>query len=363
MNVLKETKIIKVKPDLSGEKDIENLMFAGEILRKGGIVAFPTETVYGLGANALDEKAVNSIFKAKGREQDNPLIVHLSKAEDMEKYAFVGENERARLLMLHMPAPLTVIMPKKEIIPMNVTAGLDSVALRVPQSLVARRLIEYAAVPVAAPSANISGKPSPTTAEHVVQDMMGKADVIIDGGSCSVGLESTVVSLCYDVPKLLRPGGFTYEELCEILGRVEISEAVLSQLKAGQKAESPGMKYKHYAPNAKVILVKGERKNASRLLEEKYREKNVGIICYEDDVAERGERVIFVGKRGDNRAYAEKMFDALRETDKIAGVDTVYACIPEDTSGISFAIYNRMLRAAAFCVIDADKTENGEEKC
>ena len=353
--ILEETKILRVNPDLSGEDDIKKLAFAADVLKKGGLVAFPTDTVYGLGANALDEKAVKSIFTAKGRAQDNPLIVHLASASDMNKYAKVDMCEKAQLLMAQMPAPLTVVMPKRSNIPECVTAGLDSVAQRVPQNVVARKLIELSSVPVAAPSANISGKPSPTTAEHVICDMMGKADVIIDGGMCNVGLESTVVSLCKQVPLLLRPGGFTYERLCEILGEVEISQAVLSQLKEGQKPESPGMKYKHYAPDAKVMLVKGKKENVSKLLLEKYLEGNTGIICYDGDIEIYDEKIITVGTRSDNSTYAEKMFDALRKMDKIQGVQCIFALLPEDTKGISLAIYNRMLRAAAFCVIDADE--------
>ena len=352
--ILDETKVFKVQPDLSGKDDIKNLTFAAEVLKKGGLVAFPTETVYGLGANALDENAVKSIFTAKGRAQDNPLIVHLADASDMDKYAKVDLCKNASILMSKMPAPLTVIMPKRDNVPMCVTAGLDSVAQRVPESLVARKLIELSGVPVAAPSANISGKPSPTTAQHVIADMTGKADVIIDAGSCSVGLESTVVSLCYDVPRLLRPGGFTYEMLAELLGEVEISDAVLASLKEGQQPESPGMKYKHYAPEAKVILVKGNEESIRKFLSEKFAEKNTGIICYDNDIDIESTRIIKVGSRTDNGMYAERMFDALRCTDKMTGVDTVYAVLPKDTSGISLAIYNRMLRAAAFCVIDTD---------
>lgn len=358
--ILEKTKVFKVLPDLSGEDDIKNLTFAAEVLRKGGLVAFPTETVYGLGANALDENAVKSIFTAKGRAQDNPLIVHLANKDDIGKYAYVENNPKAELLISHMPAPLTVILPKKDVIPSCVTAGLDSVAQRVPQNLVARKLIELAGVPVAAPSANISGKPSPTSAQHVIEDMLGKADVIIDGGSCSVGVESTVVSLCYDVPKLLRPGGFTYEKLCELFGKVEISDAVLSQLKDGQKAESPGMKYKHYAPEAKVILVKGTKENVSRFLRNMLTQDGTGIICYEKDVEYTEGRVVFVGTREDNSLYAEKMFDALRSVDKWGTVNTVYAVLPDSTQGISLAIYNRLLRAAAFCVTDADNQLQGE---
>ena len=350
--ILEETKILKVRPDLSGDGDIEKIAFAAEIIRRGGIVAFPTETVYGLGANALDEKAVASIFTAKGRAQDNPLIVHISKASDIEKYAFCENSESAQILMSQMPAPLTIILPKKQIIPLCVTAGLENVAMRVPQNIVARKLIELSERPICAPSANLSGKPSPTKAWHVEADMTGKADVIIDGGDCEVGLESTVVSLCYDTPKLLRPGGFTYERLCELLGEVEISDAVLERLKEGQTAESPGMKYKHYAPETKIILVKGAKEKVRVFLGEKYKEENCGIICFAEDTDKEDGRILIMGSRQNEGEYAEKMFDALRLTDKICGIDTFYAVLPETTDGISLAIYNRMLRAASFNIIE-----------
>lgn len=349
--ILDETKILKVSGDLSDKGDIEKLQFAAQVIRKGGLVAFPTETVYGLGANALDEKAVASIFTAKGRAQDNPLIVHVADKADINKYAFAEGNKKADILLSQMPAPLTVILPRREIVPLAVTAGLDSVAMRVPQNIVARKLIELSGLPISAPSANLSGKPSPTKACHVIEDMTGRADVIIDGGDCEVGLESTVITLCKDVPMLLRPGGFTYEKLCELLGEVEISNAVLEQLKEGQTAESPGMKYKHYAPDVSVVLVKGNAEKVRTFLFEKYNNENCGIICFEEDICDNSERIIFVGKRSDKTQYAEKMFDALRSTDTIGGIDIVYAVLPETTDGISLAIYNRMLRAAAFNVI------------
>lgn len=350
--ILEETKILRVKSDLSGDGDIEKIAFAADIIKKGGIVAFPTETVYGLGANALDEKAVAAIFTAKGRAQDNPLIVHVCSTRDIEKYAFCENNKNAALLMEQMPAPLTIILPKKDIIPLCVTAGLENVAMRVPQNIVARKLIELSGKPICAPSANLSGKPSPTKAWHVEADMMGKADVIIDGGDCAVGLESTVVSLCHDIPKLLRPGGFTYEKLCKLLGKVEISDAVLEKLKEGQTAESPGMKYKHYAPETKIVLIKGNEEKVKEFILAKYKEENCGIICFEEDTLEKSDRIFVMGSRKDEKEYAEKMFDALRLTDKISGTDTFYAVLPETTDGISLAIYNRMLRAASFNIIE-----------
>lgn len=349
--ILDETKILKVEPDLSGEGDIEKIAFAAEIIKKGGLVAFPTETVYGLGANALDEKAVASIFEAKGRAQDNPLIVHVADKCDIDKYCFAEGNDKADILRARMPAPLTIILPRRKIIPLIVTAGLESVAMRVPQNVVARKLIELSSLPIAAPSANLSGKPSPTKAWHVISDIDGRADVIIDGGDCSVGLESTVISLCEKTPKLLRPGGFTYERLCGLLGKVNISDAVLEQLKEGQRPESPGMKYKHYAPDIGVMLVKGDKENVRTFLGEKYEAENCGIICFTEDAPEESARVICVGSRKDESEYAVKMFDALRSTDSIEGIDIVYAVLPETTGGISLAIYNRMLRAAGFNVI------------
>ena len=350
--ILEETKILKVSPDLSGQDDLEKMQFAADIIKKGGLVAFPTETVYGLGANALDEKAVSSIFTAKGRAQDNPLIVHVSDAKEINRYAFAEGNQKADILMSQMPAPLTVILPKRDVIPMTVTAGLENVAMRVPENVIARKLIELSGLPISAPSANLSGKPSPTKAWHVIADMNGRADVIIDGGDCAVGLESTVISLVYDVPRLLRPGGFTYEKLCDLLGKVEISDAVLEQLKEGQKPESPGMKYKHYAPDINVVLVKGCEEKVKALLSEKYKDGNCGIICFDEDITYRNGRILNMGSRDNNEEYAEKMFDALRLTDTLDGIDTVYAVLPETTSGISLAIYNRMLRAAAFNIIE-----------
>jgi len=353
--LLQKTEVLKVGRDLSGKGDIEKLSFAADILRRGGLVAFPTETVYGLGANALDERAVESIFRAKGRPQDNPLIVHFSKADDIAEYAHTENNVFFDILKQQMPAPLTVILPKKQNVPSVVTAGLDNVASRVPTSLIARKLIELAGVPVAAPSANLSGKPSPTTAYHVICDMENRADVIIDGGECDVGVESTVVTLCGKVPMLLRPGGFTHERLEELLGKVDISDAVLSALKDGEKAQSPGMKYKHYSPDTKVILVKGNEENVRAFLEKKIISEPCGVICYDEDtdIVENG-RVIRMGSRSHSEDYAERLFAALRLSDSIKNIDRVYAVLPFDTSGISLAIYNRMLRAAAFNIADAD---------
>lgn len=353
--ILEKTQILKVDPALENTEDFEKLKFAADIIKRGGLCVFPTETVYGLGANALDENAVKDIFRAKGRPQDNPLIVHVSDANDIEKYAFAEGNVHFGKLKKYMPAPLTCVLPKRDIIPDVVSASLSSVGMRVPQNKVAREFLRLCEVPVAAPSANISGRPSPTKASHVISDMMGRVDVIIDAGDCSVGVESTVVSLCEDIPTVLRPGGFTKEMIERICGKVQISDAVLNALKEGQKAESPGMKYKHYAPQNKVVLVRGKRENIVKFLEDALENKNCAVICYEGDTAEKYKgKCIFIGSRERKEDYARLLFDALRQTDKFENIDTVFAVLPQNTDGISLAVYNRMLRASAFQVIDTD---------
>ncbi|MBQ5563810.1 MAG: threonylcarbamoyl-AMP synthase, partial [Clostridia bacterium] len=235
------------------ENDIEQ---AARIIKNGGLVAMPTETVYGLAANALDGKAVAKIFKAKGRPMDNPLIVHISDISQI--YSLVSEfPEKAKILADKFWAgPLTIILPKSKIIPDEVSAGLDTVAVRFPSNEIARKLISLS-MPLAAPSANLSGSPSPTNARHVRDDMNGRIDAIIDGGECEVGVESTVITLATDIPRLLRPGGITVEQLREAIGEVIIDDAVLNPLKSGERAASPGMKYKHYAPKAHIILLEG----------------------------------------------------------------------------------------------------------
>lgn len=354
--ILEKTQILKVDPALENTEDFEKLKFAADIIKRGGLCVFPTETVYGLGANALNEDAVKDIFRAKGRPQDNPLIVHVADADDIEKYAITKDNVLFEKLKPYMPAPLTCVLPKKDIIPDVVSAGLSSVGMRVPENKVAREFLRLCALPVAAPSANISGRPSPTKASHVINDMMGRVDVIIDAGDCSVGVESTVVSLCENIPTVLRPGGFTKEMIENICGKVQVSDAVLNALKEGQKAESPGMKYKHYAPENKVVLVKGAKEKVREFLGEVLENKNCAVICYEGDTAEQyKDKCIFIGSREKQEDYARLLFDALRQTDKFKDIENVFAVLPQNTDGISLAVYNRMLRASAFQVIDADK--------
>lgn len=350
--ILEETKILKVSETADSVEDIQNLLFAADIIKKGGLVVFPTETVYGLGANALDENAAAKIYKAKGRPQNNPLIIHLDNKYKIQDYCNTqGIKDLDKLTDL-MPAPLTVILPAKDIVPKTVTGGLDTVAVRVPESKIARALINFAGVPIAAPSANLSGKPSPTCIKHVIEDMYGRADVIIDGGDCEVGLESTIVTLCTETPTLLRPGGVTYENLCELLGKVEISKAVLESLKPTDTVLSPGMMYKHYAPEKPVVLVKGTKEKCVSYVNDKVLEKKCVVICYDDDAEHiKCESVLSAGSRNDNSEYAYKLFSLLRDTN-VVDAEIVYAFLPEDTKGISLAIYNRLFRAAGFNIVE-----------
>ena len=348
--ILKKTKILRVTKNADTEEDLQSLLFAADIIKKGGLVVFPTETVYGLGANALDEDAAKKIYEAKGRPQNNPLIIHLADKELIREYCDTDGVYGLDKLKGLMPAPLTVILPAKDIVPRTVTGGLETVAVRVPTSKIARKLIELSGCPIAAPSANLSGKPSPTTAGHVLEDMNGRVDVIIDGGDSEVGLESTIVTLCEDTPTLLRPGGITYEELCDLLGDVDMSRAVLESLKPGDKVLSPGMMYKHYAPDKPVVLLKGDRRKALDYINQNTHDK-IAVICYNEDAKDiNGAEILCAGSKNDNSQYASKLFSLLRDTNSI-DADKVFAFLPEDTKGISLAIYNRLLRAAGFNMV------------
>ena len=284
---------------LLGTKD-EDISLAASFIKNGEVVGMPTETVYGLAANALNPQAVERIFKAKGRPSDNPLIVHIADFNDIEKYNLVSEvTEVARLLAEKFwPGPLTIIMPKSEAVPKITTGGLDTVAVRFPADVNAQRLIKASDCPIAAPSANISGSPRPTTAAHVYSDMQGKIPAIIDGGECQVGLESTVVSVKGDVVTVLRPGGVTVEDLSSVYDKVEVCDAVLNKLKEGETALSPGMKYKHYSPNARVCLVKGSDEAFCNFVNEKDSKTTVAL-CYEDDKEFIKIPTIVMGKKDD----------------------------------------------------------------
>lgn len=348
------TRIVKVDRSklASAETDLSS---AAEIIRNGGLVVFPTETVYGLGGDATNPEAAAKIYAAKGRPADNPLIIHVATPTDAEKYTYATELYY-RLAERFMPGPLTVIMRSRDVIPLNTRAGLETVAVRCPEDAVARRLIELSERPIAAPSANLSGSPSPTSAPHVIDDMQGRVDMIIDGGECDFGLESTIVKIEDDgTLTLLRPGKITAEELSEI-AEVRIAAAVTDKLAEGEKVLSPGMKYRHYAPKAPVILLDGSIDFCIEYLSS-IREKNIAVLCYGDD-RERLEaelpdvRLYLFGRRDDAEAQAHALFSILREADK-ENYDEIYAPLPEK-KGIGLALYNRMIRAAAHRIIKAE---------
>lgn len=340
-----ETKVVKIPPERVA--DFENeLREAAEIIKNGGLVAFPTETVYGLGANALDETASKRIYAAKGRPSDNPLIIHVATPDDFEKWCQVENREALNIIKDNfVPGPLTVIQKKKSIIPSSVTAGMETVAVRCPSNLIARRLIELSGVPIAAPSANTSGRPSPTRASHVIEDMLGKVDMIIDGGECEVGLESTIIMLGEEIT-LLRPGGITYEELTEKLGNVKVDKAVLNRLGDGEKPLAPGMKYRHYAPKATVIALRGEDGDIIEFMKNELEKSDVGVICYREDGL-LSDRVEILGSKNDKQEMAHRLFDCLRAFDAKPEIKTVYTRIP-DTDSIGLALVNRLLKACGY---------------
>ena len=328
---------------------------AAETINRGGLVAFPTETVYGLGASALDREAAKKIYAAKGRPSDNPLIIHIAEPEDAGKYCCVNDFYR-KIAENFMPGPVTVIMPKKDIIPKEVTGGLDTVAVRCPRDRVAHTLIKLAGVPIAAPSANISGRLSPTEAETVIREMTGRIDMIIDGGESDIGLESTIVKADGDGVKLLRPGGITLEMLAKVCGHVAVDKAVTEKLSDGEKPEAPGMKYRHYAPQASMHLICGEGEGfyarAKEFLREKLAEdENIGVLC-PDETAEglTGKYIVRLGRETDTEEHARRLFSALRSFDDMP-VKTIYA-VSDGEKGIGLAIYNRMLKAAGYSVIN-----------
>ena len=327
----------------------DDIRYAGEILRRGGLVGMPTETVYGLAGNALCGDCVRKIYQAKGRPSDNPLIVHISSFSQWEPLVTEIPEKAKKLAEKFWPGPLTIILKKSELIPKETSGGLDTVAVRMPSDETARRLIESAGVPLAAPSANTSGKPSPTSAQHVMNDLCGKIDAVIDGGECQVGVESTVISLVTEKPRLLRPGGVTPEMLESVIGEIEIDDAVFNKLENGAKAASPGMKYKHYSPSARVILLKGTFENYKKYIEAHKSEKTVAL-CFDGEEKELSVPCLPYGAQNDSLSQAHLIFSRLREADEM-GADTVFARYPE-RSGVGLAVYNRLIRAAAFEVVE-----------
>lgn len=337
---------INIKDDLSSQ-----LTRGAEIIKDGGLVVFPTETVYGLGASALDSKAAEKIYAAKGRPSDNPLIIHINSPEDAEKYAIVPPIYY-ELAKKFLPGPLTVIMPKKDIIPYTVTGGLDTVAVRCPENAVARELIRLSGVPIAAPSANISGKPSPTSAEHVMVDMDGRVDMIIDGGECSIGLESTIIKLDSNSTTILRPGAITPEMISEVIPDVKLDIGITKRIETSAAPLAPGMKYKHYAPKAQVYLISGEFDKVEKYISEAVKsDPDIGALCFEEMTKNiRGKYVVNFGKADDPGAHAHMLFSALRYFDTTP-VNKIYATAV-NACGVDLATYNRMLKASGYTIIE-----------
>lgn len=332
-----------------GTADIEQ---AAGILRAGGLLGIPTETVYGLGANGLDESAVARIFQAKGRPQDNPLILHIPSADWLERYCEDIPTDAYRLAEAFWPGPMTIILRRKPIVPDVVTAGLDTVGMRCPSHPVCRAIIQAAGVPVAAPSGNASGRPSPTNVKDMLEDMEGKIEGIVDGGPCSVGVESTIIDLTCRPPRLLRPGGVTLESLRSVLGEVGVDPAVTRLMGPGEQPKAPGMKYRHYAPKAPVIVVKGEPEKTAGYIREHLKEGE-GVVCFDEFAGlYPGHVVERLGPLQDKAAQARHVFDALRAFDGTS-VSAIWSQCP-DEGGMGLAISNRLNKAAGFHIVTVD---------
>ena len=341
------TPVLRVNPDDFAQ---EELAPAGRILREGGLVVFPTETVYGLGANALDETAARAIYTAKGRPSDNPLIVHLPDLSRLDMLCRDIPKQALSLFSAFSPGPLTVILKKQPQVPDVVSGGLDTVAVRIPSHPVAAALLREAAVPVAAPSANRSGRPSPTRLAHVLEDLDGRVDLMIDGGECGVGLESTVVSLAGDIPVLLRPGGITLEQLRSVLGEVDVDRALYEKIGDDVKVSAPGMKYRHYAPKAPVTVVRGDPAQTAAYIAQHIGEKT-GVMRF-DEYRDcfPGCVVECFGSENDLGTQAREVFDRLRAFDD-TDVRQIWAQCPSD-EGLGLAVANRIKKAAGFSVVE-----------
>lgn len=333
-----QTEVINITTEY--DKALEK---SAELLKNGEVVGIPTETVYGLAANALNEDAVKKIFVAKGRPSDNPLIVHIAKFDDLAPLVAEIPEKVKIMAEKFWPAPLTMIMKKSDKVSDVVSGNLDTVAVRMPKSEYARAIIENCGLPLAAPSANLSGSPSPTNAKYVFDDMNGRIPLLIDGGSCEIGVESTVITFAEEPPRLLRPGGVTLEEMTALIGEIVVDDAVLNKLEEGAIASSPGMKYKHYAPKADITLIKSNFEDFKSLCDG---ENNVTALVFDGE----GEKIscpsVEYGKENDGYSQSARLFDALRELDEM-GAKKVYARCPE-TKGMGLAVYNRLIRACGF---------------
>lgn len=325
---------------------------AAELIRSGELVAIPTETVYGLGANGLSEAAVAKIFEAKGRPQDNPLILHISAPEEMEQFCHSIPESAYALAKAFWPGPLTMVLPARDCVPKRTTGGLSTVAVRCPDNTVTRQIIRLSGVPIAAPSANLSGKPSTTTAQHVLHDHDGKIAAVVDGGPCRVGVESTIVDLTEQRPRLLRPGGITPEQLMAVLGDLVIDKAVTAQIDKDAVVKAPGMKYRHYAPSEPVVIVSGSREKAAEYIHRHF-EPGDRVLCFEEELPLYADcEPLSYGREADVNTLSAGLFAALRELDDPT-IHQVYARCPVG-GGVAYAVQNRLKKAAAFHIVDAE---------
>ncbi len=341
-----------MKTEIRSAGDASAVALAAEILKNGGLVAIPTETVYGLGANGLDEAAVAQIFEAKGRPGDNPLILHIAGAQDMERYCHSIPQSAYDLANAFWPGPLTMVLPARDHVPKRTTGGLSTVALRCPEHPAALAVIRASGVPIAAPSANLSGKPSTTTAEHVYHDHAGKIPLILDGGPCRVGVESTIVDLTGERPRLLRPGGIGPEALLSVLGDLVVDKAVTAEIGKDEVVKAPGMKYRHYAPQEPVVIVAGSREAAARYIHRHF-QKGDRVLCFREELElYRDCDPLAYGEEGDVNTLSAGLFAALRELDD-PDIHQVYARCPEG-GGVAYAVQNRLKKAAAFHIVDAE---------
>ena len=352
---MKKTLVLKVDPDAPNS---EAVRLAADIIRKGGLVAFPTETVYGLGADALNPKAVSTLFKAKKRPRDNPPIVHVGRTSDVYKLAMEVPAKAEKLMQIFWPGPLTLIFKRSSIVPDVTVAGLDTIAVRMPKHNVALALIRESGCPIAAPSANLAGKPSPTTAQHVLEDLYGRIDAVLDAGPTRIGVESTVLDMTVNPPQILRPGGTPYELLREILGKVELHPVVFAEKELPiNRARSPGIRHRHYAPKAEMVVVEGELSAVTekiKELAEGYRRKGlkIGVLATHETVAHYCADVVkSLGSRSNLAETARNLFKALREFD-LEGVDIIIAeGVP--TEGLGLAVMNRLRKASSYKIVKA----------
>ena len=349
-----ETKFIDLT-NIKGQQRIveEKIEMAANIIRTGGLLAIPTETVYGLGANALDPEAVRRIFEAKGRPQDNPLIIHVPSAQWLPRFCEDVPPLAYTLARNFWPGPLTMILKRKSIVPDVTTAGLDSVGVRCPAHAVTQAIIRYAGVPIAAPSANTSGRPSCTTAEDVMEDMSGKIEGIVDGGPCTVGVESTIVDLTVMPPRLLRPGGLPLEDLQRVLGEIDVDKAVTAPLEEGEQPKAPGMKYRHYAPKAPVTVFTGNPRRTAQTMVQRMTAGS-GVICFDEfESLFQGHETHLLGPVNDKEVQAQRVFDVLRTFDESSVTEILAQC--PDNRGLGLAIGNRLKKAAGFHVVEVEE--------